>query len=279
LKLEDAALRERELALKEREAAIKEAESKRAGGYFPDVLKSPLTLAVVGLIGTGFGAAFQGFWNLRLEQQKFESDMIKLALQKEEQKDKADFLNFLKSTGIVTLFDLQNVDKLAKENRLPTVSLGQETQSVAPRPLLEGLRPRLPMARLIASEFAAAGYGRSQQIAAVAVAIMESRLDPAARSAGGGQEVGLFQINMQGGFGMRSTLEQLSDPKQNVGIVIKASQSFGDFKEASSLEIAVNVFVRKISRPANPDDFVRRAIAIGRAIQALEGEWFPPVTP
>jgi hypothetical protein len=43
-------------------------------------LASPLLLAVVGLIGTGVGAISQGFWNTRLEREKFEFGLIAKAL-------------------------------------------------------------------------------------------------------------------------------------------------------------------------------------------------------
>lgn len=274
----DAALREREAAIKEREVAIKEAESTRLSGYFPEFLKSPFTLAAVGLMGTAFGAGFQGFWNLRLEQQKFESEMIKVALQEKTQQEKANFLNFLKSTQIVTLFNLQNVDALAEQGKLPNVSQNPEIPSVPARPLLERLRSRLPVARLIASRFADAGYGKFQQIAAVAVAIRESNLNPGAHSTADGS-VGLFQLSLRGGLGTGFSVEQLSDPDTNIQITIKESMRYADFREATSIEVAVNVFIRKIDRPANPDDFVRITIGIARAIQALENEWFPSANP
>src|ERR1700716_510438 len=73
----DTALKREELAIKDREIRIKEAEALSPKKDYFELFKSPITLALVGLLGTGIGAALQGYWNLRLEQQKFESEMIK----------------------------------------------------------------------------------------------------------------------------------------------------------------------------------------------------------
>jgi hypothetical protein len=88
----------------------------------PDFLKSPLILALVGLLGTGVGASLQGFWSVRLERQKFEAEMIKLALQEKSQDDKANFLNFLRLTQVVTQFHLGDIEELAKKGKLPHLS-------------------------------------------------------------------------------------------------------------------------------------------------------------
>jgi hypothetical protein len=129
----DATLRREEMSLRERELKAKEIEAKHAQkSSSADLFKSPLTLALIGLLGTGVGATLQGFWNARLEKQKFESEMIKLALQEGTQEDKALFLNFLHSTQIVTLFELKNVDELAKKGKLPTLAAASEGSRISP---------------------------------------------------------------------------------------------------------------------------------------------------
>ena len=44
------------------------------------VVRVPQLLALVGLVGTGVGAVLQGFWNTRLEREKFEFSLIQKAL-------------------------------------------------------------------------------------------------------------------------------------------------------------------------------------------------------
>jgi hypothetical protein len=67
---------------------------------------------------------------------------------------------------------------------------------------------REDIARLIVKSFADAGFGGSQQIAALANAIAESNLNPAARSAPPDEGVGLFQLNRAalgaGAYGSRT---------------------------------------------------------------------------
>jgi hypothetical protein len=125
----EAALRREELAIRERETKLKETEAGRAGKkYYSDLFKSPITLALIGLLGTGLGAALQGFWNTRLERQKFESEMIKLALQESTQDGKLNFLNFLRSTEIVTSLKLDEryLNDQVVARKLPNISSSPE---------------------------------------------------------------------------------------------------------------------------------------------------------
>ena len=59
---------------------------------------------------------------------------------------------------------------------------------------------RKGIARLIVKSFADAGFGGSQQIAALTNAIAESALNPNAVSAASEQALGLFQLNRASGL-------------------------------------------------------------------------------
>lgn len=121
------------------------------------------------------------------------------------------------------------------------------------------------MASLITQQFAEAGFGRIQQIAAVANAIAESGLNPSARTSDT-DSVGLFQLNRQGGWGSGYTVEQLLDPKRNTALVIVGLSKNPDFKTASTLEEAVTAFVRAM-RPPNMEAEIQRRLRIARALQ------------
>jgi Putative peptidoglycan binding domain len=73
-------------------------------------LAAPLLSAVVGLIGTGVGAVLQGFWNTRLERQKFEFSLIEKALATADKKEAAQNLRFLVDAGLINGL---NADKIA----------------------------------------------------------------------------------------------------------------------------------------------------------------------
>jgi uncharacterized protein (TIGR02594 family) len=110
---------------------------------------------------------------------------------------------------------------------------------------------RKSIANLIIDEFRAAGFGPVQQAAALANAIAESSLNPESHNTYGEDSVGLFQLNRDGGLGTGHSVSELKDPKRNIGIIIQEAKRFPAFGTASNLEIAVDVFVRKIERPAN----------------------------
>jgi hypothetical protein len=83
-------------------------------------LSSPLLLAIVGLIGTGIGAGLQGFWNARLEKQKFESSLVEKALSAANRDEAAKSLKFLVDAGLVNGLNTDNITKLAaKPAELP----------------------------------------------------------------------------------------------------------------------------------------------------------------
>jgi murein L,D-transpeptidase YcbB/YkuD len=79
---------------------------------------SPLALAaasaVFGLLGTAMGAAISGYWNTRLEQQKFEFTLIQRALDADNQNDKAQNLSFLVEIGLIQRLNRASIERLAK---------------------------------------------------------------------------------------------------------------------------------------------------------------------
>jgi hypothetical protein len=260
----DATLKRRELIIRVRELRINEKKNGLAGR---DALSSPIILALVGLLGTGFGAGFQGFWNARLERQKFESEMIKLALQEKTQEEKANFLNFLKSTQIVTLFNLQNIDALANQGKLPNVATVVPERPIIPgRLYLDRVRERKPMAKLISSRFAAAGFGDFQQAAAIASAIYESELDPKAAGSSGSR--GLFGLE-----GPPAAAGDPFDPEFNISSVLRLAVSYPAFGTATSIDTAIEIFVTRVEHPANPTFYIRQTKAIAQAILEEPKEW------
>ncbi|PIT03131.1 hypothetical protein TSA1_22005 [Bradyrhizobium nitroreducens] len=72
-----------------------------------------MVLAVVGLIGTGTGAVLQGFWNTRLEREKFEFSLIAKALTAPTKDEAAQNLKFLVEAGLINQFNSEKIAKLA----------------------------------------------------------------------------------------------------------------------------------------------------------------------
>ncbi|MBR1284441.1 hypothetical protein JQ597_20540 [Bradyrhizobium sp. AUGA SZCCT0177] len=106
-------------------------------------------------------------------------------------------------------------------------------------------------AGLILKAFAAAGFGRDQQIAALANAIGESNLNPRAHNTNGEDSVGLFQLNRVVGVGGHHSVESLMDPAFNTQLIIAEAKRFPSFAKAANLREAVDVFVRSVERPAD----------------------------
>ncbi|TYO63984.1 peptidoglycan-binding protein [Bradyrhizobium hipponense] len=79
----------------------------------PSWLTSPLLLTLVGLIGTGTGAVLQGFWNTRLEREKFEFSLIAKALAVPNKDEAAQNLKFLVDAGLINQFNSEKIAKLA----------------------------------------------------------------------------------------------------------------------------------------------------------------------
>lgn len=128
---------------------------------------------------------------------------------------------------------------------------------------------RQNMATLIVNAFAAAGYGKAQQIAAVANAIAESNLNPEARSTTAKEDsVGLFQLNMKGGVGTGHTPDELEEPAKNTELIINKANTVAAFKAAATIQDAVAVFVAKIEQPANTEGEIIKRMAIAKKIIA-----------
>jgi hypothetical protein len=93
---------------------------------------------------------------------------------------------------------------------------------------------------LIVARFAAAGYGKDHQVAAVANAIRESNLDPKAVSDPPERSFGLFQCNIHGGLGNGFSPDQLLDPE----ILQSSSRKRGDTRI-----LPLRVHCRRLSTP------------------------------
>lgn len=120
--------------------------------------------------------------------------------------------------------------------------------AVAIRPGAPIPNGRENIAKIICDRFAAAGYGRIQQIAALANSIAESSLDPAARG-DGGWSIGLFQCNMKAGEGVGHKKDDLEKPEYNTDVIIRAAKRYGKFADAKTIEKAVEIFVVNVERP------------------------------
>jgi hypothetical protein len=66
-------------------------------------LTSPLLLAVLGLIGTAIGWLVQGYFNAKLEREKFQSALIQNALASANQEEAASKLKFLIKIRLIDL--------------------------------------------------------------------------------------------------------------------------------------------------------------------------------
>lgn len=71
--------------------------------------------ALAGLLGTGIGAAVQGYNETRLEQQKFESELILKALEAESATEQAKSLRFLAEAGLLQRVSAERVARLAED--------------------------------------------------------------------------------------------------------------------------------------------------------------------
>jgi hypothetical protein len=121
------------------------------------------------------------------------------------------------------------------------------------------------VARQIIDAFQEAGLGVLHQAAALGNAVAESNLNPSARALTAKEDsVGLFQLNRRGGAGEGHSVEELMKIDVQCRIVLAAVTRLEAFTGATSLDVAVDVFVRKFERPANPDAAVikRQAIAL-----------------
>lgn len=105
---------------------------------------------------------------------------------------------------------------------------------------------QIQMAELIVKKFLEAGFGAEQQIAALANAIAESRLNPNAHNTSGEDSVGLFQLNRAGGQGTGFSVEQLKDPEFNIARILKKARAVTAFVLANDVSTATSVFMRSV---------------------------------
>ena len=170
------------------------------------------------------------------------------------------------------------ISSYPKANILGRRIASSAPQTVAPPPAtsepgggfnLEGIPPlRRAMAKHIADAFAAAGFGKVHQAAAVANALAESGLDPRERTTTPHEDsVGLFQLNMRGGRGEGHDPQRLMDPDANIAIVVAAVKAISAFCEATSLRAAVEAFVKFFEVPADiPGETAKRLEVAQRLI-------------
>jgi hypothetical protein len=162
----------------------------------------------------------------------------------------------------------------AAPNRSAIANPRAPSETKGPGISLTSLPPgRRDIAQKILDAFAAAGFGQLQQVAALANAIAESNLNPStvANAVPSGEspsagEVGLFLLSPTAGHGKGHTIEELKNPEINIRLVVEASKAIPAFSAAKTLDEAVQVFVLRIMRPANPTAEIIRRQQIARQL-------------
>jgi lysozyme len=124
-------LKKAELALKEKELAAK-LEGEKRNIWFTSPLIVGALSAIFGLLGTGIGAALQGYWNTQLERQKFESVLIQKALEQKDREEVAKSLLFLVKAGLIQSLNAEKIEKLVKEepDQIPLYGTGLPSETV-----------------------------------------------------------------------------------------------------------------------------------------------------
>ncbi|MFZ5551327.1 MAG: phage tail tip lysozyme [Pseudomonadota bacterium] len=111
------------------------------------------------------------------------------------------------------------------------------------------------------------GFGVIQQAAALGNALAESGLNPRARALTDKEDsVGLFQLNRRGGEGTGRSVEELERIDVQCAVVLDRLRPRSEFMNTESLDVAVDVFVRKFERPADPDGQVPKRLALARRL-------------
>lgn len=120
------------------------------------------------------------------------------------------------------------------------------------------------VADLIIQKFTAAGFTKTQAVAALANAVAESGLNPKAENVTSREaSYGLFQMNVKGGLGTGYTPDQLKDPNFNIDLAIAAAKKARNFMGAKDdLAAAVEAFVREVERPQHPDRETSKRVGI-----------------
>jgi len=101
------------------ESGTRPRDADRPSFWFTSA--TPLLLAFVGLLGTGVGAVLQGYWNTKLEREKFEFTLIQKALENADKTEAGRNLMFLLQAGLLSQFDGKKIEALAsKPEQLPS---------------------------------------------------------------------------------------------------------------------------------------------------------------
>ncbi|QPF88569.1 hypothetical protein [Bradyrhizobium commune] len=270
-------------------------ESPKWFGLFELPIKLILVAVLIALVAST-GLARKSLTDLvaHFSPQASSSDQARAEINRQNEEKFVDaILQAVLGTGSAASTRLDNQAKATRwlEQHGLSVSLGQfltdpnyaaqrvqmmrdltaKPQDNGPSLLPSALPPeKLRMAKLIAAKFGDAGFGRNQQIAAVANAIAESNLDPNMRlNTPAENAVGLFLLNSRGGLGTGFTIEQLADPETNIGIVVQQAKKVPEFTAANSLEDAVTAFVRFIEKPANIQSEIARRTKIAKTVEQL----------
>ena len=122
-------------------------------------------------------------------------------------------------------------------------------------------------ADLIVDRFSSAGFSAPVQLAtALANAIKESGLDPTLKSASAEQSFGLFQCNRTHGLGKGFSEDQLRNPETNISIILGECRKLPRFKNATSVEQAMDVFVNDIERPLDREGAIAARSALAKLL-------------
>src|SRR5438552_14658709 len=112
-------LKKAEYALKVQEFKAQSKVNERNSWFTSPILVVVLS-ALFGLLGSGIGAALQGYSNTQLERQKFEATLIQKALESTQQEERARNLLFLVDAGLIKSLDSRKIEELARNPaRLP----------------------------------------------------------------------------------------------------------------------------------------------------------------
>lgn len=121
------------------------------------------------------------------------------------------------------------------------------------------------VARQVALQLAAGGLARMHQAAALANAYRESSLDPRARNSTSKEDsIGLFQLNRLNGEGKGRSVAELEQVDVQCRIVLDRVTRIDSFMLAATVDDAVDAFVRKFERPADPDKAVQDRIPFAK---------------
>lgn len=123
------------------------------------------------------------------------------------------------------------------------------------------LATRHQYADMIVNAFATAGFGKIHQIAAVANAIAESRLDPDIHVMPE-DSVGLFQLRRIKGVGKNYSVAELQDPSFNIQLILAEAKKYPSFINATTLARAVYEFVRWVERPKDAEGQAEKRLQI-----------------